>query len=160
MGRRIRRVFKKGILFCFSLTLLMFLNSSLTNEYDSEPELRSVNETCDLKKVLYNQTVAMEYTKERMEQKTFDCKPIPGGAKLYEIEYDLHVKHTLIRMNIDVIQTYFNSSDSIECSVTKFDKNEYASEAYSVFSTNLLFHREVATLSSSNKHQVTISEHG
>lgn len=78
-------------------------------------------------KIPYDSDVAMKYKKEKMKLPTFNCRPIPFGAKLFDVEYYSKDKCTNVRMNINVIKNYFNSSSFIECSLQKFGRNESTS---------------------------------
>lgn len=148
-----------GYLIAFTLLMLIVYNSLLTVEMKVSI---TTNEGCYFKKVPYNQNVAMEHTEETLKLPTFDCRPVPGGAKLFDVEYDIENEHTSVKINIEVAQDYFNSSSSIECSLQKFKKKEHASESYSIlsFSSNLVFINEIRILNSNNKHHITVSGYG
>ena len=105
-------------------------------------------------KIPYNLKIAIEYAKESLKRPTFNCEPIPGGAKLYEVEYDLLLKQTNITINEHVIKQYFKSSaNSIECSLNKFEKNE---KKYENAKDALKFSTNFNYLNSRNGYSTTI----
>lgn len=151
MARRSKQVFW----FLICLVVLMVVNY-YPDKYSEQftQKIVVINDKSKFIKVPFDQNVAVEHTKKRMKLPTFVCRPIPGGAKLFDVfEYDLEHGHSEVKINIQVVKDYFNSSSSIECSLQKFGKKENTA-------SKLENRGQPIVLDSKNKYQMKIPGYG
>lgn len=157
MTRRLKQVF--GFLLCFVIFVNVYYYpeeyfkkfNQIQNIIDKSTGT-TIRYNSKFIKVPFDQNVAIKHKKERMKLPTFNCRPISGGGKLFNVEYDLKNGYTNVEINIEVVKDYFKSSSSIKCLLQKFKQKYYASE--------LDNKGERIILDSKNKYKAKVTEYG